>query len=121
LIQTQRKKKPLNWSQLPWYKIEEAFKVPVEGNPVRKKKRKKIPFSLSLSDANHLGMGGNLVPLQQMLIWGTISPLSPTGMQPETVEDVDPEEKERSQRTARFEENKEILWQQLNSEQVQAR
>jgi hypothetical protein len=106
-----------SWSQLPWQALEEAFEQIREGNPVRKKKKKMIPFILSLSDAYHLGMGGNLVPLQQMLIWEQ-KPLSPTGLQPEDAEDeeVDPEEEERKQRSAKFKKRKEKLWRDMNSD-----
>jgi hypothetical protein len=122
LVQSFKKEKvsaPKCWSQLPWQELEEAFKEPVEGNPVRKKKRKKIPFILSLADAYHLGMGGTLVPLQQMLIWGTTSPLSQTGMQlkPAEMKIIDPKIEERKRRTERFNKAKAVLLSWLNSDQ----
>jgi hypothetical protein len=86
------------WSQMSWQTLEKALEEAREVSPVRKKKKKKVPFCLSLKDAYHLGMGGNLVPLQQMLIWGQ-KPLSLTGTQsPET--EID-ETKHRSERFRR--------------------
>jgi hypothetical protein len=102
-----------SWSQLPWYKLEEAFEIPVEGNPVRKKKRKKIPFTLSLSDAYNLGMGGTLIPLQQMLIWGIRTPLSQSDI---LLKAADAKNEERKQRTERFNDAKSSLFTWLNSD-----
>jgi hypothetical protein len=104
----------INWSQMPWFKLEEALEDLPKANPVRKKKRKKIPFILSLSDAYNLGMGGTLVPLQLMLIWGIRTPLSQSDL---LLKAAEAKIEERRQRTERLNNAKSVLFAWLNSDQ----
>jgi hypothetical protein len=103
-----------SWSQLPWFKLEEALEDLPKTNPFRKKKRKKIPFILSLSGAYDLGMGGTLIPLQLMLIWGIRTPLSESDLLLKAAEE---KMEERRQRTERFNNAKSVLSTWLNSDQ----